>query len=185
MPRQPLGVVHRRVHQRRRRRRRHSAPPGRSCRARRSRRRRAGCGCRRARAPARARCGRSCGTAWCSACRARRASAAGCAGPRRRSRCCPRHWSRARARRHRCGGRSSPHRRSAAPSANSGRKMKMSGRCMPPSYGSLLIRMSPSAMSSPKCRSTACSATGIEQRCPGRASPCAASRPCASHSAAL
>ena len=30
-----------------------------------------------------------------------------------------------------------------------------------------------------------CNATGIEQRCPGRASPCAASRPCASHSAAL
>ena len=53
------------------------------------------------------------------------------------------------------------------PAANSGLKMKMSGRCIPPSYGSLLIRMSPSAMSSPKCRSTAWSATGIEQRCPG------------------
>ncbi len=63
------------------------------------------------------------------------------------------------------------------PSANSGLKMKMSGRCMPPSYGSLLMKMSPSAMSSPKCRSTACSATGIEHRWPGSDSPCATSRP--------
>ena len=50
--------------------------------------------------------------------------------------------------------------------ANSGLKMKMSGRCMPPSYGSLLIRMSPSAMSSPKCRSTAWSATGMRAEMP-------------------
>ena len=133
VPGQAFGIVHRRDHQRAHARRRRSARPDRPCRARRSRRRRAGCGCRRTRGPARARCARSCGTAWRWACRARRASAAGCAAPRRRSRCCRRRWSPARGRRHRCGGRSSRHRRSTRPSANSGLKMKMSGRCMPPS----------------------------------------------------
>src|SRR5919108_3763657 len=57
---------------------------------------------------------------------------------------------------------------------------KMSGKCMPPSKGSFMMKMSPGPMLLPNWRMIDSSAVGIEPRCPGSVSPCATSLPSAS-----
>ena len=68
-----------------------------------------------------------------------------------------------------------------APSMSTGLTSVMSGRCVPPAYGSLRIQTSP-GRASPDI--TAATDSGIAPRCTGMCSACAIIRPAASNSAA-
>ena len=60
--------------------------------------------------------------------------------------------------------------------------MKMSGMCIPPSKGSLRMKMSPGSMSSPYLANSVSIANGTEPRCRGMVTPCAIISPSPSQS---
>ena len=72
---------------------------------------------------------------------------------------------------------------SSLPSLNTGLKRKMSGRWLPPQYGSLRMKMSPGWMSPSNFFITDSIASGMEPRCRATQTPCATMRPSMSHTA--
>ena len=71
--------------------------------------------------------------------------------------------------------------RRVPPSRNTGSTIVMSGRCVPPAYGSFKIAMSPGAKSIAAI--AACTLIGIDPRCTGMWSPIAIARPRPSNTA--